>query len=222
MVLHVFTPTGRFCHIYVNGLTGLIVGTVPVNVPAIAPLHIVSLAEIVLLVSVGHAQPGVYASVSVHVVPTLLTTILYSTPAVNVANVLDDWKLVPPLLLYSSVPADTVAFTVTEFNVPPVQFDTILVIVGLGFTVTLLVAVHPVLVCVNVNVTVPAVNPVTKPEDVTDATDVVPLHVPPLLGNTFAVLPTHTAVAPSNTGTALTMIVPVALTVPHPPVNGML
>jgi hypothetical protein len=42
------------------------------------------------------------------------------------------------LLLYSNVPDATVAFTVTEFNVPPVQFDIIDVITGLGFTVTVI------------------------------------------------------------------------------------
>ncbi len=93
---------------------------------------------------------------------------------------------------------------------------------GKALTIILLVDIQPVDVSVNVNVVVPAVTPVTTPELFTVAIAIFPLvQVPPIFGVTLAMLPTHTAVAPPNTGKALTTIVPVAFTVPHPPVNGM-
>jgi hypothetical protein len=93
---------------------------------------------------------------------------------------------------------------------------------GNAFTVILLVDTQPVLVSVKVKVTVPAATPVTNPTLVIVAIPVLELvHVPPVLGVTFAVLPTHTDVAPPNTGRAFTTIVPVAFTVPQPPVNGI-
>ena len=68
---------------------------------------------------------------------------------VNPVKVLLDCQVVPPSLLYSIVPELTVAFTVTEFSVPPVQFDTMPVIVGIGFTVTVISLLrkseHPVI-----------------------------------------------------------------------------
>jgi hypothetical protein len=94
---------------------------------------------------------------------------------------------------------------------------------GIAFTVILIVDEHPVDVCVNVKVATPALTPVTNPPLVTVATAILLLdHVPPVLGLTFDVLPTQTAVAPPKTGMLLTTIVPVAFTVPHPPVNGIL
>jgi hypothetical protein len=68
-------------------------------------------------------------------------------------------------------------------------------------TFNVLVAPHPVEVCVNVRVTVPAATPDTKPALVIVAIAVLLLaQVPPVFGVTLAVLPTHTDVAPPNVG----------------------
>jgi len=74
---------------------------------------------------------------------------------------------------------------------------------GLAFTVNALVLEQPVAVSVNVKVTAPAATPVTTPAFVTVANEVLLLdHVPPVLGVTLAVEPTHTLVAPPKTGLA--------------------
>jgi hypothetical protein len=86
----------------------------------------------------------------------------------------------------------------------------------LAFTVKLTVLLQPSLLRVKVRVTVPAVTPVTTPAFVMVATAVLLLvQVPPVFGVTFAVVPTHTAVAPANTGSAFT----VKLTVAEQPVD---
>ena len=73
--------------------------------------------------------------------------------------------------------------------------------VGLAFTVKVLLVVQPVAVSVKVNVTVPALKPETTPAFVTVAmTLLLLIHVPPVVGVTVAELPTHTSLAPPNTG----------------------
>ena len=60
---------------------------------------------------------------------------------------------------------------------------------GLGFIVTVVVVLlHPVLVCVNVNVTLPAETPVTIPAFVTVAiAGLLLIHVPPVVGDNVVV-----------------------------------
>jgi hypothetical protein len=71
-----------------------------------------------------------------------------------------------------------------------------------------LVAEQPVEVLVNVKVTLPAETPVTTPALVTVAIELLLLvHVPPVLGVTLAVLPTHTVVAPPNVGAPGTVLI---------------
>jgi hypothetical protein len=78
---------------------------------------------------------------------------------------------------------------------------------GSAFTVKLLVLLQPSLLRVKNRVTVPAVTPVTTPAFVMVALAVLPLiHVPPA-GVTFAVAPTHTAVAPPKTGAPGTALI---------------
>lgn len=75
--------------------------------------------------------------------------------------------------------------------------------IGGTLTVIVLVAVHPVEEDVNVRTTAPEALPVISPALVTEATDgLLLVHVPPVEGLTFAVLPTQTEVAPLNTGKA--------------------
>lgn len=70
-----------------------------------------------------------------------------------------------------------------------------------AYTVKLIVLLHPVLVCVNVSVTVPADTPVTSPALVIVAiAGLLLVHVPPVLGVTFAVNPIQTEVAPPKVG----------------------
>ena len=74
---------------------------------------------------------------------------------------------------------------------------------GKALTVKLLVDEQPVAVSVKVNVTTPALTPVTKPAFVIVAIAVLLLvQVPPVFGVTFAVLPTQTTVAPPSVGLA--------------------
>ena len=102
-------------------------------------------------------------------------------------------------------------------HVPPVVGDKVAVFpthteagavtVGLALTVTdEVVLLHPVVPSVNVNVTVPAATPVITPAFVTVATDVLLLvHVPPVVGDSVAVLPTHTDAGAVTVGLALTV-----------------
>ena len=73
---------------------------------------------------------------------------------------------------------------------------------GVAFMVTVFVELQPVLVSVKVRTLLPAVTPVTKPASVTDAFPFELLHVPPVVGVTVIVLPTHTALGPPNVGLA--------------------
>ena len=85
----------------------------------------------------------------------------------------------------------------------------------------MVVLVHPVVPSVNVNVTDPADTPVITPAFVTVAIDVLLLiHVPPVVGDNVAVLPAHTVAGAVTVGLGLTVIVPVAFTLPQPPVSG--
>src|SRR5205814_9571118 len=78
-----------------------------------------------------------------------------------------------------------------------------------GFALTVtdeVVLLHPVDVCVNVNVTEPADTPVVTPALVTVAIAVLLLvHVPPLVGDKVAVLPTHTEAGAVTVGFVLTV-----------------
>jgi hypothetical protein len=97
--------------------------------------------------------------------------------------------------------------------VPPIhKFVLAPVIFVEGFAPTVITDVaslgHPVLVCVNVNVAVPADTPVTNPAFVTVATAALLLaHVPPELGLNVDVLPIHNDVPPVmlTLGLALTV-----------------
>ena len=71
---------------------------------------------------------------------------------------------------------------------------------------------QPVDVRVKVNVTLPAVTPLTTPALVTVAIEVLLLvQVPPVLGDKFMVLPIHTAAGAVTTGNALTVTEDVVL-----------
>jgi hypothetical protein len=80
--------------------------------------------------------------------------------------------------------------------------------VGSALTVTLLVAVQPVDVCVNVKVTGgPPSSPVIKPLLFMEITlGSLLTQVPPVFGVTLAVEPKHTDVAPPNTGDTFTVM----------------
>jgi len=136
-------------------------------------------------------QP-VLVSVKVKVTVPALTPV--TTPAlVTVATAVLLLVQVPPVL------GVTLAVLPTFTAVAPPS-------VGRALTVKDTVAVQPVLVWVKVKVIVPALTPVTTPALVTVATALLLLaQVPPVLGVTFAVLPTHTAVAPPKAGTSLTV-----------------
>ena len=102
-------------------------------------------------------------------------------------------------------------------HVPPLVGDKVAVLpthtvagavtVGNAFTVTDdVVLVHPVVPSVKVNVTEPGATPVITPALVTVAIEVLLLvHVPPLVGDKVAVLPTHTAAGAVTVGFALTV-----------------
>jgi hypothetical protein len=78
--------------------------------------------------------------------------------------------------------------------------------VGLATTVKLLLDVQPLDVSVKLKVTVPALTPETTPVFVTVAVpELLLVQVPPEVGVTVAVLPTHTSFAPPNVGLAFTV-----------------
>ena len=91
--------------------------------------------------------------------------------------------------------------------VDPTQTASVPVMVGEAFTVTEeVVLLHPVVVDVNVNVALPADTPVTTPASVTCATAVLLLvQVPPVIGDSAIVLPTHTEDPALTTGNTLTV-----------------
>jgi hypothetical protein len=77
---------------------------------------------------------------------------------------------------------------------------------------------HPVDESVKVNVTLPAATPVTTPASVTVAIPVLLLtHVPPVVGERVAVLPTQTEAGEETTGVGFTVTVLVALVGVHDP-----
>ena len=108
-------------------------------------------------------------------------------------------------------------------HVPPVVGDNVAVLpihtvagavtTGKAFTVTEdVVLLHPVDVWVNVKVTEPAATPVMTPALVTVAIALLLLtHVPPVVGDNVAVLPTHTVAGAVTTGKAFTVTEEVVL-----------
>lgn len=81
---------------------------------------------------------------------------------------------------------------------------------GSALTVKVLELLQPVVLLVNISVAVPDETEVTTPELVTVATEVLLLaQVPPLLGDTNAVPPIQTSLAPPRTGRGLIVTVPV-------------
>ena len=95
----------------------------------------------------------------------------------------------------------------------PIQTDAGAVTVGRALTVTEeVVLLHPVTVSVNVKVTDPAATPVMTPALVTVAIEVLLLtHVPPVVGDNVAVLPTQTDAGAVTTGKAFTVTEEVVL-----------
>ena len=93
----------------------------------------------------------------------------------------------------------------------PIQTDAGAVIAGCALIVTDdVVALHPVDDCVKVNVAEPALTPVTTPALETVAIAVLLLtHVPPLVGESVPVDPTHMADGAVSTGNAFTLTVTV-------------
>jgi hypothetical protein len=90
-------------------------------------------------------------------------------------------------------------------------FAPVIVTAGFAFIVTLPVALdaHPVAVLVNINVALPAANPVTTPAFVTVAIDgLLLVHVPPVVGLNTVVDPIHIELLPliDTTGIAFTVI----------------
>ena len=86
---------------------------------------------------------------------------------------------------------------------------------GSAFTVKALELLQPVVLLVNISVAVPDETEVTTPELVIVATVVLLLaHVPPLLGDTNAVPPIQTSLAPPRTGRGLIVTLPVVLEQP--------
>jgi hypothetical protein len=80
---------------------------------------------------------------------------------------------------------------------------------GSGSTVTAaVVAEQPVVASVKVNVAFPSLRPVTRPPDVTEATDGELLtHVPPIVGDRVVVSPIHIVLSPVmlTTGSGFTV-----------------
>jgi hypothetical protein len=97
--------------------------------------------------------------------------------------------------------------------VPPIHNEVLepdIFVVGRAVTVTVLVASdgHSVVLLVNVNVTEPALTPVTTPALVTVAIAVLLLaHVPPVVGLNVVVEPTHMVLAPVMLTLGFTFIV---------------
>src|SRR5437762_12843928 len=89
----------------------------------------------------------------------------------------------------------------------PTHTDAGSVTVGIALTVTdEVVLLHPVVPSVNVNVTLHAALPISTPALVTVAIAISLLvHVPPLVGDSVAVLPTHTDAGAVTFGFALTV-----------------
>ncbi len=176
---------------------GLLLVHVPPDVGdncVVGPTHIVlnpvteALAVLTVMGGVGlEIQPAVLVNVKV-AVPALTPV---TTPAlVTVATAGLLLTHVPP------VEGDNVVVPPTQI-VPGPGIETM----GPETTVNDLVLVQFVAVSVNVSVTIPALIPVTKPELVTEAIDVLLLdQVPPIDGVTFAVKPLQTLFAPPKTG----------------------
>jgi hypothetical protein len=151
----------------------------------VAPIHALSVPVIVgvaftLTVPVVFVQP--FASVKVNV----------TAPAETPVTVFPLTVALAVLLLTHVPPVEGV-----KVSVAPTQSVEVVagvgVIAGFAFTVTALVVfVHPVPVCVKVNVTIPAATPITTPAFDTVANAVLLLcHVPPVVGVNVIVLPAH-------------------------------
>ena len=82
------------------------------------------------------------------------------------------------------------------------------------------VALHPEVDDVNVNVAEPTETPVIRPALLTEAiAELLLAHVPPVVGDNIAVLPTHNVNGAFTIGNGVTFTVPVAVITPQPPVN---
>jgi len=172
---------------------------VAMAVPAIAVGDSVIVTDEVVLMQ--FVVPSVKVNVTVPADTPVITPAL-----VTVAMVLSLLTHVPPDV------GDKVA-------VLPLHSDEGAVTTGKAFTVTpevvLLQLVAP---SVKVNVTLPAATPVITPALVTVATEVLLLvHVPPVVGDNVAVLPTHTEDGAVTTGRALTVTDEVLLLQPVVP-----
>ena len=93
--------------------------------------------------------------------------------------------------------------------VKPAQMAALPVMLTVGNTFTVtddVVLLQPVDVCVNVNVTDPAATPVITPALVTVANELLLLvQVPPVVGDSVAVLPTQTVDGAVTVGNAFTV-----------------
>jgi hypothetical protein len=191
--------------------------TIPVTTPAL-----VTVATAVLLLT--HVPPVAGDNVVVEPsqmvdAPVMLTVGLATTVIALVAfdtqpvAVLVKVKVAEPAAIPVTKPT-FVTVAIAELlltHVPPVVGDNVVVdptqmdeapvmlTVGFALTVTALVGfeAQPVDVLVKVNVALPAATPVTTPALVTVAIAVLLLtHVPPVVGESVVVVPTHIVVAP--------------------------
>jgi hypothetical protein len=212
--------------------------TVPVATPVTTPALVTVALALLLLV---HVPPVVGDKVVVPPIHTEVLPVIDAVGLVLTVTVGDglDWHPVVVLVnVKLTVPADTPVATpllvivatagLLLTHVPPVVGDKLVVLpthievlpdtLAFGLALTVIVGVgvdaQPVVLDVNVNVTVPAATPVTTPAFVTVALATLLLaHVPPVVGDSVVVLPTHTAVAPviDAIGLALTVMTGVGL-----------
>jgi hypothetical protein len=161
----------------------------------VAPSHIV-LAPVMLTLGFALTVNG---DVAIELHPVLVN--VYVNVAVPAATAVINPALVivaTAVLLLTHIPS-VVGLTVV---VPPIHsevLDPVIFVVGRALTVTVLVASdgHNVVLLVKVNVAVPPLIPVTTPPLVTVATALLLLaHVPPVVGLSVVVEPTHIVLPP--------------------------
>lgn len=138
---------------------------------------------------------------SVNVKVTLPADIPVTTPALSTVAIAG--------LLLTQVPP------VVGDKVPmlPTHTDAGAVTAGFAFTVNeVVVLLHPVVVSVNVNVTVPAATPVTTPAlSMVAIAGLLLTHVPPAVGDKVPVLPIHNDAGAVTTGRSFIVTVDVVL-----------
>jgi hypothetical protein len=204
--------------------------TLPADTPVITPAFVTVATAVLELVQV----PPVVGD-NVAVLPSQTEAGAVTTGAA--LTVTDEVVLLQPVVVFvyvnvtlpAATPVITPAFvTVAKavfelVHVPPVVGDNVAVLpthteagavtAGTALTVTdEVVLLHPVAVFVNVNVTLPADTPVMTPAFVTVATAVFELaHVPPVVGDNVAVLPTQTEAGAVTAGAATTVTEEVVL-----------